>query len=345
MDHPVNANGTGPSEIARRAFLKRTSAVVAASALAGVNVPHVFAAEDNTIRLALIGCGGRGSGAAMNALATTAGPVKLVALADVFEERVKAVHANIAETRKEQLDVPPERMFVGFDAYANAMDCLRAGDIAIMTTPPAFRWVHFKYAIHKGLHSFMEKPLTVDGPSTRRMLALADESLERNLKVGVGLMCRHCVSRQELFDRIQMGQIGDVTFMRAYRVHGPVADCFVPKNDGKLSEVLFQVQKFHAFLWASGGLFSDFNIHNIDECCWMKNAWPVKAEASGGRHYRGQMIDQNLDTYDVEYTFADGSKFFFQGRCIDGCNNKFASYAHGSKGVAQISANGHTPAK
>jgi predicted dehydrogenase len=332
--------------IARRSFLKGSSAVLAASALASINVPHVFAAEDNTIRLALIGCGGRGSGAAVNALSATAGgPVKLVAMADVFEERVKSVHANITESKKDQVDVPPDRQFVGFDAYAKAMDCLKPGDVAIMATPPAFRWVHFKHAIDKNLNVFMEKPVTVDGPSTRRMLALGDESLDKNLKVGVGLMCRHCVAREELFDRIQMGQMGDINLLRAYRVHGPVADCFVPKNDGKMSEVLYQIKHFHAFLWASGGLFSDFNIHNIDECCWMKNAWPVQAEAIGGRHYRGDMVDQNFDNYDVEYTFADGAKFFFQGRCIDGCNNKFASYAHGSKGAAVISSNGHTPAK
>src|SRR6266508_4419939 len=158
-------------------------------------------------------------------------------------------------------------------------------------------------------------------------------------------MCRHCAARRELFDRIQSGQVGDIILMRSYRVHGPAAECFVPKNPGKLPDVLYQVQKFHAFLWASGGLFSDFNIHNIDECCWMKDAWPVKAEGMGGRHYRGDNVDQNFDTYEIEYTFADGAKLFFQGRCIDGCATHFASYAHGSKGLAQIAGNGHSPAK
>ena len=320
--------------------------MAAASALAGVNVPHVFAAEDNTIRLALIGCGGRGGGAAINALSTQSGPVKLVALADVFEERVRSTYENLSKGKlKDSIDVPSDRMFVGFDAYQKAMDCLRPSDVAIMTTPPAFRWVHFRYAIEKSLNVFMEKPVTVDGPTTKRMFALGDEALDKNLKVGVGLMCRHCDARRELFDRIQMGQIGDIVAMRAYRLHGPVAECFVPRNPGKISDTMYQIQKFHSFLWASGGLFSDFNIHNIDECCWMKDAWPVKASALGGRHYRGDNVDQNFDTYDVEYTFGDGSKLFFQGRCIDGCDNLFASYAHGSKGAAVISANGHLPAK
>jgi predicted dehydrogenase len=126
---------------------------------------------------------------------------------------------------------------------------------------------------------------------------------------------------------------------------GPTAFAFAkPKPEG-ISELLYQIQQFHAFLWASGGAFSDFYIHNIDECCWMKDAWPVEAKASGGRHYRGDYIDQNFDSYSVEYTFADGSKLNLEGRCITGCHTEFASYAHGTKGSAIISTSGHTPAK
>lgn len=335
----------GQHHINRRDFLKTTTTLAAATAMAGLSIPHVFAAEDNTIQLAVIGVGGRGAGAVHNALATKSGPVKLVAMADVFEERNKTHYEGLKKARPEQVDVTPERMFVGFDAYRKAMDCLKAGDVVILTTPPAFRPLHLAYAIEKGLHVFMEKPVTVDGPSTRKLLELSKAASAKNLKVGVGLMCRHCEGRRELKKRIEDGAIGDIIAMRAYRMHGPVAECFVPKNPGAMSDVLYQVRNFHAFLWASGGLFSDFNIHNIDECCWMKGAWPVKAQASGGRLYRGDNIDQNFDTYDVEYTFADGSKFFFMGRCIDGCEGLFASYAHGSKGIAQISANGHSPAK
>jgi predicted dehydrogenase len=343
--HVDGAGKTGQMD--RRGFLKATTAVAAASALAGVKIPHVYAAEDNTIRVALIGCGGRGAGAAVNAISTPHGPVKLVAMADVFAERVKEKYDGLVADAeyKKSIDVPKDRMFVGFDAYRHAMDCLRPSDVAILATPPAFRWPHFRYAIDKGLNVFMEKPVTVDGPTTKRMFALGEAAMDKNLKVGVGLMCRHCDARKELYDRIRMGQIGDIINMRAYRTHAPVAECFVPANPGKMSDPLYQIKHFHAFLWASGGLFSDFYIHNIDECCWMKDAWPVKAEALGGRHYRGDMVDQNFDTYDVEYTFADGSKFFFQGRCMDGCDNKFASYAHGSKGSAQISLNGHTPTR
>ena len=348
MQHPASphrTNDMNTNQINRRAFLRHSTAAAAATALAGVAVPHVFAGEDNTIRVALVGCGGRGGGAAVNALSTQAGPVKLVAMADVFQHQLDARYGYLSQHHADAVDVPPDRRFIGFDAYKHAMDCLRPGDVVILATPPAFRWVHFRYAIDKGLNCFMEKPITVDGPSTRRMLALGDESAAKNLKVGVGLMCRHCDSRKALHERISNGEIGDIIMLRAYRIHGPVANCFTGPNPGELSDLLYQVQRFNSFLWASGGLYSDFYIHNIDECCWMKNAWPVKAEGVGGRHYRGNYVDQNFDNYSVEYTFADGAKLFFQGRCMDGCASQFASYAHGSKGSAQISANGHSPAR
>src|SRR6202030_4229690 len=126
----------------------------------------------------------------------------------------------------ETVDVPPERRFIGFDGYKKAMDCLKPGDIVILTTPLTFRWVHFTYAIKKGLHVFMEKPLTADGPTSRRMMKLADEATAKNLKVVVGLMSRHSRPLQELEKRIQDGEIGDIILMRAYRMAGPLAECF-----------------------------------------------------------------------------------------------------------------------
>jgi predicted dehydrogenase len=163
------------------------------------------------------------------------------------------------------------------------------------------------------------------------------------MKVGVGLMCRHCDARKELQARIRDGQIGDVLLMRAYRM-GAGGGTAEPRPDD-LPEVLYQVRRFHAFLWASGGLFSDYNIHNIDECCMMKDAWPVKAHAVGGRHARQTSFDQNFDNYSVEYTFEDGAKLIFTGRAMPGTHNEFASYAHGTNGLAVISTNSHIPAR
>ncbi|HUG89991.1 MAG TPA: Gfo/Idh/MocA family oxidoreductase, partial [Planctomycetaceae bacterium] len=306
---------------------------------------HVYASENNTIQVALVGAGGRGTGAAGDALSTTSGPIKLVAIADVFEDKLNRSHGALSSRFEKQVDVPEDRRFIGFDGYQKAMDCLRQGDVVILATPPAFRWVHFTYAIEKGLNVFMEKPTTVDGPSTRKMLELADKSEKNNLKVGVGLMCRHCAARQELYDRIKSGEIGDVMLLRAYRMQGPVGSAFAGPKPDNMTELLYQIRNFHAFLWASGGAFSDFLIHNIDESCWMKDAWPVEAKASGGRHYRGNYVDQNFDSYSVEYTFADGTKMYLGGRNIPGCFTEFASYVHGTRGSGVISTASHTPAR
>jgi predicted dehydrogenase len=331
------------SGLTRRDAIK-TGGVAAASAFAGMSVPLVHAQENNVIQLALIGCGGRGTGAAENALRSSGGPTRLVAMADVFAGRLNTSHAHLQRELMRQVDVPEARRFVGFDGYRRAMDSLREGDVVILTTPPAFRWPMFQYAIEKRLHVFMEKPISVDGPSTRRMIALGEQATRHSLKVGVGLMCRHSEARLELERRIRDGQIGEINMMRAYRMAGPTATAFSEPRPNNISELLYQIQRFHSFLWASGGAYSDFLIHNIDECCMMKNAWPVNAKASGGRHYRGNYIDQNFDTYSVEYTFADGAKLFLEGRTMTGAHNEFASYAHGSRGSAVISQSGHHPA-
>ena len=329
----------------RREFLKNTGRVAAASALVAGAVPKVHAAESNTIKVALIGCGGRGTGAVANALSVPNGPIKLVAMADVFDNRLKSSYENLNRKFAEQMDVPAERKFVSFDGYKSAMDCLSPGDVVILTTPCAFRGLHFSYAIEKGLNVFMEKPLTADAPTSRLMFKLGEESVKKNLKVGVGLMCRHCKARQELFERIQDGEIGDITLLRAYRMAGPTGSAAVGPKPDNISELLYQIRNFHGFLWASGGAVSDFLIHNIDESCWMKNDWPVQAKASGGRHYRGDNVDQNFDSYSIEYTFGDGTKLLVNGRTIPGCHQEFASYAHGTKGSAVISSRAHTPAK
>lgn len=325
----------------RRQFLERTSRVSGASALAGVAIPHVHAAENNTIQVALVGCGGRGTGAAINALSVSNGPTKLVAMADVVPKKLNDSYDKLKSQFANQVDVPPERRFLGFDAFREAMNSLKPGDVVILGTPPAFRWVQFSHAIEKNLHTFMEKPISVDGPSTRRILKLGELSASKNLKVGVGLMVRHCRARQELLDRIRSGQIGDIVSMRAYRM-GQGGGTAGPKPEG-VSELTYQIQRFHAFLWASGGVFSDYYIHQIDECSWMKGAWPVEAHAVGGRHYRGDSLDQNFDVYSVQYTYPDGTKLFFDGRNMAGARDEFASYAHGSKGSAVISTLSHTP--
>ena len=353
----------------RRDFIKTTGKVTAASALAGVAIPYVHANVDDTVKVALIGAGGRGTGAAHNALSVSAanGPTKLVAMADVFEDKMASSYNSISKKHgKEKVDMGkvnakgiPEKGFIGFDGYKKAMDQLKAGDIAIFTTPPGFRWVFFDYAVKKGINVFMEKPVTADGFGTQKILEINKTAKKKNLKVGVGLMCRHSRARREMTSRIADGQLGELLLLRSYRMHGPVASAHsLPQKQTHpdLEEVRWQIKRFHSFLWASGGLFNDFYIHTIDECCWMKGAqlgdpdnnnqdsWPIYAQATGGRHYRGKNVDQNFDTYSVEYTFSDGAKLLHNGRTINGCHNEFASYAHGTKGLGIFSINGHWPA-
>ena len=324
----------------RREFLENTGRIAAATTIAGLAVPHVHAAEDNTLQVALIGCGGRGTGAAADALSVKQGPTKLVAAADVFENRVRGSVDSLKKQFPDQVDVPQDRQFVGFDGYQKAMDCLKPGDIAIFASPLAFRWVHFAYAIQKGLHVFMEKPVTADGPTSRRMLKQAEEAKAKNLKVGVGLMSRHSRALQQLqpahpgrrnrrhhrHARLPdggAGRVGVLGKMARAAERIAVADSTFPQLHLGERRMLQRLQHPH---------------HR--SLCWMKNAWPVKAQAVGGRHYRGTCVDQNFDSYAVEYTFADGAKLFMDGRNIAGCTDIYSSYVHGSKGMAIASKGG-----
>jgi predicted dehydrogenase len=342
----MNTPALSTQPTTRREFLKTTArAATAISALAGVALPPVHAQGNDQIRIALIGCGGRGGGAAKNALSVQKGGAKLVAMADVFEYKLDTALASLKRDPEVGADVEVgDNKFLGFDAFKHAIDTLRKGDVAIFTTPLAFRWVHFQYAIEKSLNVFMEKPLTCDGPSSRRMLALAEESVKKNLKVGVGLMSRHSRHMQQLHQRIQDGEIGEVLLLRGYRMQGGGGACLprsVDRRGRGLSEVMYQISRFHSFLWLSGGSYNDFYIHLIDHLCWMKNSWPVKAQGLGGRHYKNnadgiEYADQNFDYYAVEYTFADGAKMYMDGRGIPGANSVYNSWAQGTKGIAVV---------
>lgn len=335
----------------RRSFLGATSALtgLAVTRHAGGQdtLPAVHVGGTDEIRIALIGCGGRGAGAAADAMSVPSAPVTLYAMADIFRQQIDNKRKGLTNQFKEHVNVTDERCFVGVNAYRDAIDSLRPGvDIAVFATPPAFRATHFAYAIERGVNVFMEKPVSIDGPSTRRILQLAQKADAQHLKVGVGLMCRHSVARRELFDRLQNGEAGELLSFYGYREHGPVMPMdLYPGPPDTMSELFWQCKRFHNFIWASGGIFSDFYVHHVDEVCWMKNAWPVRAEAVGGRHFQGKINDQNFDSYGVEWTFADGAKFFYSGRTMTDCEKKFGVFGQGSKGAFTISARGHSPAK
>ena len=316
----------------RRSFLKQTGGAVAGTTLAAALAGRAYAAADNTIRLALVGCGGRGTGAVVDAFSCGGGPVKLFAMADVFENRLKG-SLNGLKRFKDNMDVTPERSFVGFDAYRKAIDVLRPGDVVLLTTHAAFRPMMFEYAVKKGVNVFMEKSFATDAPNTRRLLKAAAESEKKGLKVGCGFMWRHSKARQEVIQRIHDGAIGEVQSLRIYRVHGPV---HCPPLAKGAHELKFQIQHPNSFNWVSSGFLIDWHCHNIDVACWAKGAWPVKAQAFGGRSY--PQAGNLFDHYTVEYTFADGAKLYTFSRHMPGCWSTYADYAHGSKGSAVIMA-------
>ena len=328
------------SSSSRREFLKRSGAVAAGSALAGVAVDRVHAGEDNTIRLALIGCGGRGSGAAANALSAPGGPVKLHAMADLFAGRLNGSHKVLSKQFGAQVDVPADRRFLGFDAYRKAIDCLRPGDVAMLTAYSYCRPAQLEYAVEKGVNVFMEKPFAPDPAGLHRMLRAGAAAEKKNLKIAAGLMCRHSVARQALIEKIRAGELGDITLIRAYRMDGGGR---LGKWPGTGSELQWQVQRRVHFHWLGSGLFIELLIHQIDECCWIKDAWPVAAQGLGGRAPFNLSYGQNLDVYAIEYAFADGTRATVDYRGIPKCDSDFVTFLHGTKRAAQFSGNVHRP--
>ncbi|RMF97261.1 MAG: gfo/Idh/MocA family oxidoreductase [Planctomycetota bacterium] len=316
----------------RREFLKTSSTAAAAATVAASLPRFCHAAEDNLIRVALVGCGGRGTGAAANALSTT-GPVKLVAMADVFDDRLQSsLNALKKRFGDEKVDVPPERQYLGFDAYRKAIDTIEEGDLVLLTTPPAFRPLHLEYAVERGRNVFMEKSFAVDAPGVRRVLAAGKKAAEKNLKIAGGLMCRHYLPLEQIIGKIHDGAIGDVVTLWAYREHGPVG--FRSRREGE-SELAHQIRNYSCFTWVNGSFLLDWLIHNLDVCCWVKGQWPVSAQGQGGRQVR-DVPDQLFDHYAVEYRFADGTKLFAQGRHMANCWGFFGDIIHGTKGSAVL---------
>jgi len=336
----MTSSQTKQNKTSRREFLTQTGRAVAGTVLAGAALPFVHAAEDNTIRLALVGCGGRGTGAVVNALSSTTGPTKLVAMGDIFEDRVARSYQVLNEQYRDRLDVAPERRFVGFDAYRKAIDCLRPGDVMIQATHSAFRAMHVEYAIEKGVNVFMEKSFAPDPGGTKRILRIGEAAEKKNLKIACGLMCRHSSARQAMIRKIRDGALGDVQLIRAYRMDpGARLDPF----KGGESELLWQLRRPYFFLWASSAWFIEMMIHQVDECCWIKDAWPVAAHGLGGREPNAADCSQNLHTYAIEYTFPDGAKALVNSRAIPKCHNEFATFVHGTKCAAQFSGDVHAP--
>jgi len=325
------SNAPEPGRTTRREFLKTSGAALAGAALAGAAARPGYAAENSTLKLALVGCGGRGTGAAAQALSTQ-GPTKLWAMADVFEHRLQSSFGNLKSGHEKQMEVPRERQFIGLDAFRKAIDSLDKGDVVLLATPPAFRPIHFEYAVQKGIHVFMEKSFAVDAPGIRRVLRAGEEAAKKNLKVAGGLMSRHYVPLEQAVQQIHDGAIGDVITAWAYRMHGPVG--LTAKQPG-MPELAYQITNYSNFTWLNGSFIVDWLIHNIDVCCWVKDGWPVSVQGMGGRQVRTD-ADQLFDHYGAEYTFADGTRMMAQGRHMANCWDFFGDVIQGTKGSAVL---------
>jgi len=328
----------------RRDFLVGSAASAAAlGALSIARTAH--AAGSDLLKVALIGCGGRGTGAAVQAL-STAGPVKLWAMADAFEDRLQLSLEAIGKGQSgrydtqahegfaEKVDVPPERRFVGLEAYKQAIDS--GADVVIFAEPPGFRPSHFEYAVQAGKHVFMEKPLATDAPGVRQILAANQVAKQKNLKVGVGLQRHHQPEYLETVKRIQDGAIGKLVLLRCYWNTGNPAKK-PPQREG-LTEMQYQLRDWYFFTWLSGDHICEQHIHNIDVCNWIMNAHPVEANGMGGRQVRtGKDFGHIFDHHFVEFTYADGTKMYSQCRQIPGCWNSVTEHAHGTGGYANVS--------
>jgi myo-inositol 2-dehydrogenase / D-chiro-inositol 1-dehydrogenase len=320
------------SHSSRRGFLKTSTAAAVGSLAAIAAPPHVHAAGSEELKVGLIGCGGRGSGAASQALKADS-KVKLWAMADAFEDRLE-LSLNSLEKIEEvtpKLAVAKERRFVGFDAYKQVIDCC---DVVLLATPPQFRPLHLKAAVAAGKHVFAEKPVAVDAPGVRRVLKTCQEAKAKNLSIVSGLCLRYDYRFQETIKRIQDGQIGKIQTLQANDYRGGI---WVKPREAQWSDMTWQMRNWYYFTWLSGDFNVEQHVHYLDVCSWLKGEYPVKAVGLGGRQVRtGSEYGHIYDHFSVVYEYADETKLISNCRQMPGCMNDMSCHVYGTKGLAHL---------
>jgi predicted dehydrogenase len=329
----MNTNQQGPiagPALSRRGFLRNSSLLVAGAA--AVNLPFAItshAAPDDPIRVALVGCGGRGKGAAKDVLdagkmLNEASPnVKIVALGDIFQDAVNQARTDMQGLGQE---VPAEACFFGWDAYKKAL-AVEGVNYAILATPPGFRPMHVQAAIEAGKNVFMEKPVAVDGPGVRQIIAAGEMAKAKKLSMVAGTQRRHKPSYIETIKRIQDGAIGDLSFVRGYWNSGPTT----PREE-QGTEMEKQVRNWYFYEWLSGDHIVEQHMHQIDVANWIVGQHPVRATGNGGRQARN--MGCIWDHFAVEFEYENGVRFYSYCRQIAGCDGNISEWAHGSKGLA-----------
>lgn len=319
----------------RRDFLKASALLAGGAMLSTIPLAGAYAAGSDVIRVAVIGCGSRGTGAAFDALATGAN-IKIVALADAFRDRLDECFKKLSDRHGDKLDVPEDRKFVGFDAYKQAIPL---ADVILLTTSPGFRPIHFEEAVKQGKHVFMEKPVAVDVPGVRRVLAAAEEAKRKKLNVVVGLQRRYQASYREAAKRIQDGALGEVMAGQVYWNSGGV--WVRPRKPGQ-TEMEYQMRNWYYFNWLCGDHIVEQHVHQIDVANWLKGAYPVSIQGTGSRAWRkGKEYGEIYDNHAVELTYADGSVIYSQSRHFEGTSNRVDETFQGTKGRIYLSANGN----
>jgi len=322
----------------RRQFLSSSAAAVGVTVAGGLSIARsAHAAGNEIIKIALIGAGGRGTGAAIQAL-NACPNARLVAVADAFRDRVDGALERITAAHKKRVDVPEERKFVDMDGYRKAIDC--GTDMVLLCTPPGFRPMQFEAAVAAGKHIFMEKPVAVDAPGVRRITAANQEAKKKGLLVAVGHHLRHEAKHREVVKRLHEGIIGQIMFMRAYFNSSGV---WVRKRQPGQTEMQYQVRNWYYFNWICGDHIVEQHVHDLDVINWIKDAHPVRANGMGGRQVRiGADYGEIFDHHAVEFDYADGSKLYSFCRHIPGCWESFSEHAHGTKGHASIQGHGRS---
>ncbi len=323
----------------RRGFLE-ASAVTVGGALAAT-LPlagNVHAAGSDLLRIGLIGCGSRGTGAAAQALAADKN-VKLVAMGDVFEDRLEKSLGELKNADKlggvaDKVDVKPDHRFVGFDAYQKVLGS--GVDVVLLTTPPHFRPLHLKAAVEAGKHVFAEKPVAVDAPGVRSVVATCEAAKKKNLSIVSGLCLRSDYGFRETVRRIHEGALGDVVALRANDYRGP--NWARPRQDG-WTDMQYQMRNWYNFTWLSGDFNVEQHVHYLDVCSWvMKDQYPVRAIGMGGRQARtGPGTGHIYDHFAIVYEYAGGAQLFSNCRQQKGCKNDMSGGVLGSKGRALLS--------
>ena len=319
----------------RRDFLKATTTAAVGAGMLGTFTTPVgaFAGGDDTIKIGLVGCGGRGSGAVRQAL-STAGQVKLIAMADAFGDNLERCYKGVSRQFKDRVSVDDDHKFVGFDGYKNVINS--GVDLVIFATPPGFRPIHVEAAVEAGKHVFMEKPVATDAPGIRRVLAAVESAKKKKLKIGVGLQRHHQETYLETMKRLKDGAIGDIVSMRCYWNGNGV---WVRERKPEQTEMEYQMRNWYYFNWLCGDHICEQHIHNLDVCNWLKDGFPVRASGMGGREVRkGREHGQIFDHHAVEFEYADGTRMFSQCRHIPKCWSSVSEHAAGSKGTCNISS-------